>query len=79
MADAGSRVWQSTQHRLTFTNLTYGWSQGEASDKLKESLASLGALLRDGALADSSPRNYKRYCQSGSTGCRVRVGCQTPT
>lgn len=29
MADAGSRVWQSAQHRLSFTNLSSGWSQVE--------------------------------------------------
>ncbi|POM72517.1 Hypothetical protein PHPALM_10756 [Phytophthora palmivora] len=65
MAYAGSRVWQSAQHRLTFTNL----SSGRAAEQLKQSLAGLGAILRAGALADSSQKHYQRYWNQWSNWC----------
>ncbi|ETP42781.1 hypothetical protein F442_10334 [Phytophthora nicotianae P10297] len=50
MADAGSRMWQSSSHALTFSRANPG--------RLAKSLASLGALLRAGALAQSTRPKY---------------------
>ncbi|OWZ17013.1 hypothetical protein PHMEG_0009108 [Phytophthora megakarya] len=61
MADAGSRVWQSQQMTDHF------WF---SPDSLERSLRALGALLRTGALAETSLAHYTRGWTQWVTWCQ---------
>ncbi|KAJ8563900.1 hypothetical protein ON010_g7447 [Phytophthora cinnamomi] len=55
-----------------FTSIAWGsrWAGGTDPGYIKETLANLGALLRAGAIADSSRTHYKRYWNQWGQWCR---------
>ncbi|OWY93696.1 hypothetical protein PHMEG_00036815 [Phytophthora megakarya] len=55
MADAGSRVWQSVELAKKFADMSC-----QSPSELKKTLEALGAMLRAGALADTSRTQYRR-------------------